>query len=238
MHKDSRADSGLFGTTPGIYDNGGMPTTLVVSGGTTMLKELKLLAPMYLYLPGDSKRHYLSFNNYHNWPVHIRTSLRRAYGELLKKQLSGESGRFYGEVECTVVLHPPKDDRVRDTDDHCFLHAKWANDALKEAGLYKDDQCVLDVHLLLGEQSKEPHVAVCYSLLSQPGERSARTIVVFPPSSTRAIQPAMDPAVAARSYVKAPKRKTDRPADAKNTRDPRGIGKAPKKKAPRIPRRP
>lgn len=199
-----------------------------------MLEELKLLAPMYLYLPGDSKRHYLSFNNYHNWPVHVRTALRRSYGEIVKKQLSGEARRFYGEVECTVVLHPPKDDRVRDTDDHCFLHAKWANDSLKESGLYDDDRCVLDVHLLLGEPSREPHISLSYSQLSAPGESSERPRVSWPPSSTRAIQPVMDPAVAARSYAKAPKRKTDlASAPAGNTRDPRGIGKPPMKKAPR-----
>lgn len=205
-----------------------------------MLEELRLLAPMYLYLPGDSKRHYLSFNNYHSWPVHIRTALRRGYGEIVKGQLSGESRRFYGEVECTVVLHPPKDDRVRDTDDHCFLHAKWANDALKESGVYDDDRCVLDVHMLLGEPSKEPHITIVYSQLAAPGYHSTREPVSEPPSSTRAIQPTMDPAVAARSYVKPAKRKTDgecfdRPQE--NTRDPRGMGKAPKKKAPRRPGR-
>lgn len=195
-----------------------------------MLEELKLLAPMFLFLPGESKKHYLSFNNYHCWPVYVRTALRRAYGDLIKKQLAGVSGRFYGEVQCTVVLHPPKDTRVRDTDDHCFLHAKWANDALKETGVYTDDGCVLDVVLRAGEPVKIPYLSISYGTLSLPGEKSPRPRSDVSPAHIQALQPVMDPAVAARSYT-PPKGKTtmDTPV---GVRDPRN-SRYPKKKVPR-----
>ena len=130
-----------------------------------MAKELLIIAPPFLYLPGSGKKNYLSFNNYHSWPIHVRTALRRAYSAMVQSQVSGLGAHFNGDVECTVTTHQPKDGRVRDTDDHCFLHAKWANDALKEAGVWKDDTCVLNVHMIAGAHAKVPHVTIAYKYL-------------------------------------------------------------------------
>jgi hypothetical protein len=129
-----------------------------------------------------------------------------------------------------VIMHPPKDARVRDTDDHCFLHAKWANDALKETGVYTDDRCVLDVVLMAGEPSKTPYLSISYRTLSIPGEKSSRPRSLISPARLQALQPVMDPAVAARSYT-PPKGKTavDTP---EGVRDPRN-SRYPKKKTPR-----
>lgn len=185
-----------------------------------MLDELKLLAPMYLYLPGSVKKHYLSFNNYHNWPVHIRTALRRSYGELIKKQLRDVSGRFYGDVQCTVTLHAPRDSRVRDTDDHCFLHAKWANDALKEAGVYNDDRCVVRVLLATGESVRgESYLTVSYT--ASECERAFCGGVS--PSAVHSVQPVLDPVVAVRNGLII---------DASG-RDPRNLTAKPKRRASR-----
>lgn len=132
-----------------------------------MTDELRLIAPPYLYLPGSDRKHYLSFNNYHSWPIHTRTALRRAYSEVIKAQVLHGKYLFRGEVSCTVTCHPPQDDRVRDTDDHCFLHAKWANDALKEAGVWEDDNCVLNVQMLAGATAKVPHVTIHYKYIGR-----------------------------------------------------------------------
>lgn len=185
-----------------------------------MLDELKLLAPMFLYLPGSVKKHYLSFNNYHNWPVHIRTALRRSYGELIKKQLKDVSGRFYGDVQCTVTLHAPKDSRIRDTDDHCFLHAKWANDALKEAGVYNDDRCVVRVLLAAGEPVRgEPYLTVSY-MVSDCDRASCGSVS---PAAVHSVQPLMDPVVAARNGITV----------AEGDRDLRSLTLKPKRRASR-----
>lgn len=121
-------------------------------------------APLFLTLPNNpDKKYYLSFNNYHTWPIHIRGKLRRAYCEIIKHQMFGVSERLQGNIHCVVTVHPPKDDRIRDSDNHGFLHAKWTNDALSEVGCWVDDQIVSQVVLRMGEHdNKNPRALIRY----------------------------------------------------------------------------
>jgi Holliday junction resolvase RusA-like endonuclease len=66
-------------------------------------------------------------------------------------------------VQCSCILFPPTDKRVRDTDNSTFVHVKWANDALTEVGLWADDCIVGPILLDIGAAKKRyPMVLLRY----------------------------------------------------------------------------
>lgn len=126
---------------------------------------IEIQAPLFLVLPNNPlKKYFLSFNNYHTWPIHIRGKLRRAYCDLIKGKAEELHERFSCNIHCEVVVHPPNDGRIRDSDNHGFLHAKWTNDALTEVGCWVDDQRVVQVTLKMGEYCNDsPHATIRYT---------------------------------------------------------------------------
>jgi len=130
------------------------------------MQAVVLEAPLFLVLPENpEKKFYLTLNNYIKWSPGLRTKLRRMYCEGIKKQMLNQSVRVPAErVTCSVLVFPPNDKRVRDVDNHTFVHVKWSNDALTEIGLWADDSIVCPIHLDRGPQDKEhPRVQLSYT---------------------------------------------------------------------------
>jgi Holliday junction resolvase RusA-like endonuclease len=124
---------------------------------------ITLEAPLFLVIGKSTERFYLSFNNFHGWSSHLRAKIRRHYCELLKKQMFQNSERIKGRVVCDVTFYPGDNKRARDTDNHCFLHVKWANDALTEIGCWEDDNAIKEIHMRAGPvDSSNPRVEISY----------------------------------------------------------------------------